>query len=436
MHSLVDLICRSCLVAVFLAPALAVAQGPAPQTPQPPPTPPAAQPAGTIDAAANALLGKARTAAKATRDLSATIETKVVSEGETSTLRAAMQIVFSDDRFPLKAWRFELPAKEGSSGPSSTVSGIGDRIYQLSPSTKELVELDLKGLPPMPQEATFLLPLTWYIAERGDGAMFPGMPPAKLIAAAMGEERTLDGVRCQVVTLTRETELGGGGQSARLVEELTVALGVDDHLPRSARSVLRQIAGTEVAVQETETTYTKVRSNVGPKEDSFRITAPAGFAHRVEASGPESPVPELAVKAGDRAKEFTLKNLDGAERRLADYRGKVLVLDFWATWCGPCKQVMPTMQAIHEHFKDRPVAIVGVNVGEKAPNAGVEYMRAQKFSYECLLAGEELAKAYAIQLIPTLIIVGPDGTILLAQSGVSADEKETLIKLIEGAIAK
>lgn len=399
------------------------------------PTAPAA-PAPSADEA-GALLAKAQAAVKATKDLSATIETKVTSEGQISTIRARLQVVFTSELFPFKAWRYELPAKDGAEGLQSTVSGIGDRIYQLRPADKELVELDLKGLPPMPQDATFLLPLTWYISERNDGAMFPGMPKPKVSVASLDGEREVGGVRCRVLKITRETSLGSAGaETMTLHDELTVALGVDDALPRHVRSVLTQTAGDTKATQETETTFTEVKTNLSPSDETFRLKTPEGYKHRVDSSEPEAQAPQLAVKAGDAAPDFRLKDLAGTERTLADFKGKVLVLDFWASWCGPCKEVMPTIQAIHEHFKGKPVEVLGVNIGERTPDAGTAYLKGQSFTYGCLLGGDELAKTCGIRLIPTIIVIGPDGRIRLAQSGVSPDEREMLIGLISDALPK
>jgi hypothetical protein len=247
---------------------------------------PAAAPLATAPAEsdATAFLTKAREKAKATKDLSAAVETRVVAEGEVATFRADAIVVFSSDRFPLKAWRYELPAKEGESGPRTTVSGIGDRIYQLSPATKQLIELDLNGLPPMPQDGTFLLPLLWYIGERSDGAMFPGMPPATLVEAQFEADREVEGVRCRVVRLVRETRISTSGTvHTTLRDESTIAFGAEDLLPRHIRTKLTQQSADVSAVQEIETAYRNLLTNTAPADDRFRIELPEGYTRATHA---------------------------------------------------------------------------------------------------------------------------------------------------------
>jgi hypothetical protein len=245
------------------------------------------KPTAPAELDANGFLAQARERAKATKDLSAAVETRVVADGEVATFRADALVVFSGDRFPLKAWRYELPAKEGETGPRTTVSGIGDRIYQLSPATKELIELDLNGLPPMPQDGTFLLPLLWYIGERSDGAMFPGMPPSTLVEAVFEADREIDGVRCRVIRMVRETRLSANGAThTTLKDESTIAFGADDFLPRHIRTKLTQQSADVTAVQEIETAYRGLRTNTAPADDRFRIALPEGFTRTTQASQP------------------------------------------------------------------------------------------------------------------------------------------------------
>src|SRR5947199_8917493 len=71
----------------------------------------------------------------------------------------------------------------------------------------------------------------------------------------------------------------------------------------------------------------------------------------------------LAV--GATAPDWELSDADGKLQTLAQYRGKIVVLDFWATWCGPCAEVMPQMQKLHEKYKDRGVTVFGVSSWEK-----------------------------------------------------------------------
>ena len=135
-----------------------------------------------------------------------------------------------------------------------------------------------------------------------------------------------------------------------------------------------------------------------------------------------------------------VRNADGSTpwNQLSDLRGKIVVIDFWATWCGPCKQIMPVIQSISEEFKDKGVAVFGVNTWEKKDGVvkAKTYMESKKYTYGCLLAGEELAKTYGITGIPTLILINKDGTIALAEIGAAGDTKKMLQEAITAALAK
>jgi thiol-disulfide isomerase/thioredoxin len=139
---------------------------------------------------------------------------------------------------------------------------------------------------------------------------------------------------------------------------------------------------------------------------------------------------------GDAAPDFNLTSLDGNQVSLASLKGKVVLLDFGATWCRPCKAAMPTIQKLHEAYKDKGVVILGVNTWEKNADAAKDYMARNKFTYGRLLNGDDLAKAYGVTGIPTLVIIGKDGKVAMADMGLSDDTGASLRKVIDAALAK
>ena len=128
--------------------------------------------------------------------------------------------------------------------------------------------------------------------------------------------------------------------------------------------------------------------------------------------------------------------LDGKEVTLASLKGKVVLLDFWATWCGPCKAAMPTIQKISEDYKSKDVVVLGVNTFEQKPDAAKDYLAKKKFTYGCLLKGDELAKAYGVTGIPTLVIIGKDGKVASTEVGMSDESGAMTRKAIDAALAK
>jgi len=115
---------------------------------------------------------------------------------------------------------------------------------------------------------------------------------------------------------------------------------------------------------------------------------------------------------------------------LDQYKGKIVLMDFWATWCPPCREAMPGVQKLHEEFAGRPVAVLGVNVSESGdPKA---YMAGKGFTYDLILNGEAMARKYNVQGIPRFVVLGLDGsTVLLDKTGYSPDNDKQIAAAIE-----
>jgi thiol-disulfide isomerase/thioredoxin len=127
---------------------------------------------------------------------------------------------------------------------------------------------------------------------------------------------------------------------------------------------------------------------------------------------------QAPLQVGTIAPDFTLMDRHGEAQTLSQHRGDYVLLDFWATWCGPCRAVMPRVQALHEKYQDRGLVVYGVNMAEKDPQDAVEYVDAHEYTYGLLLEAEEVAKAYQVNAIPTLFLIDPDGKIIYTHQGV------------------
>jgi thiol-disulfide isomerase/thioredoxin len=126
--------------------------------------------------------------------------------------------------------------------------------------------------------------------------------------------------------------------------------------------------------------------------------------------------------------------IQASDFRLEDYKGQVVVLDFWATWCGPCKMAMPGVQKLHEHFQGRPVQVFGVNCWERGdPGA---YMRDNGFTYGLVMGGDDLAKKYKVDGIPTFVVIGIDGERLQRSVGFDPAGEGKLRTLISDHLTK
>lgn len=135
--------------------------------------------------------------------------------------------------------------------------------------------------------------------------------------------------------------------------------------------------------------------------------------------------PSSGPKVGAEAPPIKVATLAGEEFDLASTRGQVVVLDFWATWCGPCKRSLPALQAVHEAYaEDESVAIYSVNTDiSAAQGAGLnKWMARQKWDFPVLLDAPRnaVAQRYRVQSIPTVVIIGPSGKVHHVSVGLPA----------------
>ena len=122
---------------------------------------------------------------------------------------------------------------------------------------------------------------------------------------------------------------------------------------------------------------------------------------------------------------FTLKDVGGADVSLASFKGKVIVLDFWATWCGPCKVEIPGFVELHEKYKDRGLAVVGIQVQDQ-PDGLKSFVEQYRMTYPVLvgMGHDDLEEAFApIWGLPTTFIISRDGLICRKRMGLHAKEQ-------------
>lgn len=121
--------------------------------------------------------------------------------------------------------------------------------------------------------------------------------------------------------------------------------------------------------------------------------------------------PRTGVKEGALAPDFTLESLDGSQVSLADFRGRPVLINFWATWCGPCRVEMPYIQAAYERYKEQEFVVLAVDIQETKPQ--VEAF-AQEFSLTFPVLLDETGKVtatYKVLGVPTSIFVDRAGII-------------------------
>jgi len=129
--------------------------------------------------------------------------------------------------------------------------------------------------------------------------------------------------------------------------------------------------------------------------------------------------------------DFELPDLSGTTRRLSDYKGKVVFLNFWATWCGPCRFEMPSMEKLYQRFKSSGLEIVAVNLQEDRDSVQ-RFVDEYDLSFHVLLdTTGRIGATYGARSIPTTYIVGRDGTVLAGTIGTREWDTEEYIRFFE-----
>lgn len=215
---------------------------------------------------------------------------------------------------------------------------------------------------------------------------------------------------------------------------MTYWFGRKDHLLRRLENNLQLRIPGKPGPQVGRIIFSTSNLSASPaiNGDTFSFSAPEGYRSDTFAPKPRIGTNNL-LAAGNPAPEWELKTADGRTVSLKSLRNKVVVLDFWASWCGPCKIAMPGIEKLHQRMKGKPVEVVGINCRQRqAPIGDAHKVIADLgLTYTQVFDGDQVAEDYRVGGIPCLYVIGPDGKIAWSVSGWQPGLDETLAKLIE-----
>jgi len=282
-----------------------------------------------------------------------------------------------------------------------------------------------------------------------DGAGMPG----RIVVTGVKHPGVPEQLPNQMDTTMRWREAGDG---EFVLERASVAFWiVDGDGARSAAQVpfhsmtyettYQEIAGLLLPVAGRSTIVGRRDEEQDPRVDSVvlhRIRVNGALPQDLDEFLDSAQIDELLepappLEAGDVAPQWELTDLDGDAVSLEDLRGKVVVLDFWATWCGPCRKALPAIQRISERFGDDEVAVVGLAVFEReralADDAREvrEAVAQHELTYPIVIADDTVAEAYHLSSIPQVFVIDAAGVIRMRHGGFSEDLEELVAKQVQ-----
>jgi peroxiredoxin len=121
---------------------------------------------------------------------------------------------------------------------------------------------------------------------------------------------------------------------------------------------------------------------------------------------------EKEETAPAEAPDFTLKTLEGDEMALSKLRGTVVLLDFWATWCAPCRESIPHLIQLHKTYQEKGFKVIGISIDkEKDGDALRHYVKSMDIPYPVVLASDEVTRQYGVSGIPATFLIDREGKI-------------------------
>ena len=141
------------------------------------------------------------------------------------------------------------------------------------------------------------------------------------------------------------------------------------------------------------------------------------------------------TEVGDTLPEYSALWLDGSKFELAKHQENVVLLNLWATWCGPCRFEIPELQTLHDRYKARKFEVIGVSLDESGAESVKQFVTDQKMTYPIALDAEgKLANILQTSVLPTTVLLDRNGKIVWKRLGMIEKDDQELVKAIEAAL--
>lgn len=153
------------------------------------------------------------------------------------------------------------------------------------------------------------------------------------------------------------------------------------------------------------------------------------------ATAPPAAQTATGTDVGSMMPEYSAMWLDGSKFDLVSKRNKVVLLNLWATWCGPCRYEIPELQTLHNKYAARGFEVIGVSVDESGVESVKDFVKEHSMTYPVVLDAEgKLANVFQTSVLPTSVIIDRNGKIVWKKFGAIMPNDAELVKAVEGAL--
>jgi peroxiredoxin len=131
---------------------------------------------------------------------------------------------------------------------------------------------------------------------------------------------------------------------------------------------------------------------------------------------------DKGAQSDTMASDFSLQDMSGKTVRLSDYKGKVVLLEFWAAWCPPCRASVPGLEKLHKAYKDKGLVLLAVSMDEGGWDEVRSFITESGITYTVLKGTEDVAAKYQVRSIPMMLVLNKEGKISKRYLGMGSDE--------------